>query len=229
MRIASESLCSGTVLLPAMLPGRGYSLPMLLRMRASPLRVSGVVPMRASNSVSSIASHASASIASGSNTGSKAGLVCIGAFWLWGQQLWQRSQPKIQPSRPIPSVGSFSIVWQEIQRPVSITFGATIAPVGQLCQNAAAVVGIPLAHAHVFKAAGHAHPQSQIGIALLPVRLPVAGDDGLGLLPADSDGLENAHTLLNHLGGQRPVAGRERIAQTNFKGVHAQPFGRLVD
>lgn len=45
MRIASESLCSGTVLLPAMLPGRGYSLPMLLRMRASPLRVSGVVPM----------------------------------------------------------------------------------------------------------------------------------------------------------------------------------------
>ena len=104
-----------------------------------------------------------------------------------------------------------------------------VAPVGQLCQNAAAVVGIPLAHAHVFKAAGHAHPQSQIGIALLPVRLPVAGDDGLGLLPADSDGLENAHALLNHLGGQRPVAGRERIAQTNFKGVHAQPFGRLVD
>ena len=116
--------------------GTGYSRPgvpaMLLRMRASPLRVSGVVPIRASNSASSIASHASASIASGSNTGSKAGLVCIGAFWLWGQQLWQRSQPKIQPSRPIPSAGSFSIVWQEIQRPVSITFGATMAPVGQL-------------------------------------------------------------------------------------------------
>lgn len=118
--------------------GRGCRA-MLLRMRASPLRVSGVVPMRASNSVSSIASHASASIASGSNTGSKAGLVCIGAFWLWGQQLWQRSQPKIQPSRPIPSVGSFSIVWQEIQRPVSITFGATIAPSGSFRCNCGSV------------------------------------------------------------------------------------------
>lgn len=45
--------------------GTGYSGPgvpaMLLRMRASPLRVSGVVPIRASNSASSIASHASAS------------------------------------------------------------------------------------------------------------------------------------------------------------------------
>ena len=118
-----------------LLCGRGesaYSVLILPRMRARPLRVRGVAPMRASNSVSSIAVHAAASIVSGSKTGSNARLACIGAFWLWGQQLWQRSQPKSQPSRPIPSVGSFSIVWQEIQRPVSITFGATIAPVGQL-------------------------------------------------------------------------------------------------
>ena len=61
-----------------LLCGRGesaYSVLILPRMRARPLRVRGVAPMRASNSVSSIAVHAAASIVSGSKTGSNARLA----------------------------------------------------------------------------------------------------------------------------------------------------------
>ena len=74
--------------------------------------------------------------ARGANRGSKCGERCMGAFWLWGQQLWQRSQPKIHPSRSGRALSdSFSIVRQEMQRFVSITLGATMAPVGQLSRQ----------------------------------------------------------------------------------------------
>ena len=101
------------------------------RMRASPLRVSGVRPQRASNAVSSIPSHAAASIASGSNTGSNAALRCRGARRFQGQQLWQQSQPKIQPSRPASLSGTFSMVRHEMQRSVSMVRSGAMAPVGQ--------------------------------------------------------------------------------------------------
>ena len=101
-------------------------------MRSRPLRVSGVSPSRSSNSASVIDRQSSGARAIGSTIGSKRGSVCIGAFWLCGQQLWQRSQPKIQPWRSICVEGWRSMVWQAMQRPVSMTRGATMAPVGQL-------------------------------------------------------------------------------------------------
>lgn len=105
-------------------------------MRRSPLRARGVLPNRRRNSSSLIASHSRSEIVSGSNRGSKCGERCMGAFWLWGQQLWQRSQPKIHPSRSGRALSdSFSIVRQEMQRFVSITLGATMAPVGQLSRQ----------------------------------------------------------------------------------------------
>ena len=102
-------------------------------MRRSPLRARGVLPNRRRNSSSLIASHSRSEIVSGSNRGSNAasgawGFLVVGTAWA----AIAAEDPSVEVGQ---GAGLFSIVRQEMQRFVSITLGATMAPVGQLSRQ----------------------------------------------------------------------------------------------